>query len=359
MIDDEELDLLDRPEQGEQAWSDEEVYDDLIYDDEGKAHIEFELEVGTGADGYRLDRFLSLRFTRMSRTRVHKMLAAGGVRCRSSGEPLRKNAQRVRAGQMLVIRRPAPEEPPVILDYAVVHQDEHLLVLDKPANLPVHPSARYHRHTLTALMRRRLGPGHGWEMAHRLDRETSGVMVFGRRRGSGPALKGSFYRREVDKEYLALVAGRFEGATLIDIPLGSALGSAILIKVGRRELDDGGQPAQTEVEALAHGEFRGEVVSLVRCRPRTGRTHQIRVHMAAIGHPLLGDKLYAVSEQEFLDVVENGRPVAELEAKLGLWRHALHARSLSLPHPHTGERVRFVSAWPEELAAILPLPAGY
>jgi 23S rRNA pseudouridine1911/1915/1917 synthase len=258
----------------------------------------------------------------------------------------------------LVIRRPAPEEPPVILDYAVLHHDPHLLVLDKPANLPVHPSARYHRHTLTALMRRRLGPGHGWEMAHRLDRETSGVMVFGRRKASGPALKGSFYRREVEKEYLALVAGRFEGTALVDIPLGSALGSAILIKVGRRELDDGGQPAQTEVEALAHGEFREQVITLVRCRPRTGRTHQIRVHMAAIGHPLLGDKLYAVSEQEFLDVVENGRPVAELEAKLGLTRQALHARALSFPHPHTSERVRFVAPWPAELAAILPLPDG-
>jgi 23S rRNA pseudouridine1911/1915/1917 synthase len=336
----------------------DEVYDDLIYDADGRAHIEFELEVGTGADGYRLDRFLALRFTRMSRNRVHKMLAAGGVRCRSSGEVLAKNALRVRAGQTLVIRRPAPTEPPVVLDYAILHQDPDLLVLDKPANLPVHPSARYHRNTLTALLRRRLGPGHGWEMAHRLDRETSGVMVFGRRQGSGPLLKGSFFRREVGKEYLALVAGRFEGTTLVDIPLGPALGSQILIKVGRRELDDGGVPAQTEVEALAHAEFRGAPITLVRCRPRTGRTHQIRVHMAALGHPLLGDKIYAVSEQEFLDVVENGRPVAELEAKLGLARHALHARSLTLPHPITGATVRFESPWPAELAAIVPLPDG-
>lgn len=336
--------------------SDAEVHDDLIYDGQGRAHIEFELEVGAGANGYRLDRFLALRFVRMSRARVHKLLAAGNVRCRSSGELLRKNALRVRAGQVLIIRRPAPTEPAVVLDYGVLHEDAHLLVLDKPANLPVHPSARYHRHTLTALMRRRLGPGHGWEMAHRLDRETSGVMVFGRRQGSGPALKRSFFRREVEKEYLALVSGRFEGTQQIDVPLGPALGSAILIKVGRRELDDHGQLAQTLVEGLAHGEFRGAPISLVRCRPRTGRTHQIRVHMAAIGHPLLGDKLYAAAEQDFLDIVENGRPVAELEAKLGLWRHALHARSLTLPHPHTGERVVFRAPWPAELAAILPAP---
>lgn len=335
------------------------VYDDIVYDEGGHAHIEFELVVGSAHEGQRLDRFLSQRFVRMSRNRVHRMLEAGGVRCRSSNEVLHKNSLRVHEGQVLIIRRPAPVEPPVLLDYGVLHQDEDLFVIDKPGNLPVHPSARYHRHTLTALLRRRLGPGHGWEMAHRLDRETSGVMVFGRRNGSGPRLKGSFVRREVEKEYLALVAGRFEGSREIDIPLGPAKNSEILIKVGRRELDDGGLPALTHVESLAHGTMRGSPISLVRCRPRTGRTHQIRVHLAEIGHPLVGDKIYAVSEQEFLDVVEHGRPVAELEAKLGLWRHALHARSLRLPHPSTGERVCFVAPWPSELAEILPIPPGW
>jgi 23S rRNA pseudouridine1911/1915/1917 synthase len=349
--DDESAQDTDEPQFG-----DAEVYDDIVYDADGAAHIEFELEVGTAAEGVRLDRFLTQRFVRMSRSRVHKMLEAGGVRCRSSGEVLRKCSLRVRAGQVLVIRRPAPTEPAVLLDYGVIHQDEHLLVLDKPGNLPVHPSARYHRHTLTALMRRRLGPGHGWEMAHRLDRETSGVMVFGRRQGSGPLLKGSFVRREVEKVYLALVAGVLEGPREIDIPLGPAKGSAILIKVGPRELDDGGMPAITHVAPIAYGEFRGAPISLVECRPRTGRTHQIRVHLAEIGHPLLGDKLYATSEQEFLDVVENGRPVSELEDRLGLWRHALHARSLGFPHPLTRERLSFTAAWPPELAEILPLP---
>jgi len=332
--------------------------DDLIFDEAGQPFIEFELEVGPGSEGYRLDRFLAQRFVRMSRTRVHKMLAAGGIRCRSSGEPLVKNSLRVRTGQVLVIRRPAPVEPPVLLDYEILHQDEHLLVLDKPGNLPVHPSARYHRNTLTALLRRRLGPKHGWEMAHRLDRETSGVIIFGRRGSSGPALKGSFVRREVDKQYLALVYGRLVDEPSIDIPLGPAAGSQILIKVGRRELDDGGVPARTDVEVLGHGQLRGEPITLVRCRPRTGRTHQIRVHLSLIGHPIVGDKIYALSEQSFLDVVENGRPVAELEAKLGLWRHALHARSLELPHPVSGERVRFEAPWPKELAELLELPPG-
>ncbi len=332
--------------------------DDVFVDEQGQPWIEFELEVGPSSAGHRLDRFLAQRFVRMSRTRVHKMLAAGGIRCRSSGEVLAKNSLRVRPGQVLVIRRPAPIEPAVVLDYQVLHHDEHLLVLDKPGNLPVHPSARYHRNTLTALLRQRLGPKHGWEMAHRLDRETSGVMVFGRRGSSGPALKASFVRREVDKQYLALVYGRLTGESSIDIPLGPALGSEILIKVGRRELDQGGRTARTDVEVLGHSLVRGEPITLVRCRPRTGRTHQIRVHLALIGYPVVGDKIYAVSEQEFLDVVENGRPVSELEAKLGLWRHALHARSLELPHPQTGERVVYRAPWPSELAELIELPEG-
>ena len=340
---------------------DELVYDDLIYDEHGRAFIEFELEVGPGSEGRRLDRFLSLRFGRLSRTRIHKILAAGGIRCRSSGEILRKNALRVHAGQVIVIRRPAPKEPAVILDYSVVHEDPHLLVINKPGNLPVHPSARYHRHTLTALMRRRLGPGHGWEMAHRIDRETSGVMVFGRRKGAGgtaPLLKGSFFRREVDKTYLALVHGEFRGRARAEIPLGSAKDSQIMIKIGPRALDDEGLPALTDVEALAHGEFRGAPITLVRCLPKTGRTHQIRVHMAELGHPIIGDKLYSAPEDDYLAVLERGRPVAELEAQLGLWRQALHARSLALPHPHSGERVEYRAPWPEELAQLLPLPPG-
>jgi 23S rRNA pseudouridine1911/1915/1917 synthase len=351
-------DDIDADDDGDEALDEAPVDDDVIVDEQGQPWIEFELEVGPGSEGYRLDRFLAQRFVRMSRTRIHKMLAAGGIRCRSSGERLDKNSLRVRSGQVLVIRRPAPVEPPVVLDYGILHHDEHLLVLDKPGNLPVHPSARYHRNTLTALLRRRLGPKHGWEMAHRLDRETSGVMVFGRRGSSGPALKGSFVRREVDKQYLALVHGRLLDEPSIDIPLGPALGSEILIKVGRRELDQGGLPARTDVEVLSHSMFRGEPITLVRCRPRTGRTHQIRVHLSLIGYPVIGDKIYAVSEQEFLDVVENGRPVAELEAKLGLWRHALHARVLELPHPHTGERVMYRAPWPSELAELMELPEG-
>jgi len=327
--------------------------------------IHIPLVVDAARDGFRLDRFLATRIVRLSRTRVQQIVAAGRVRRADTGEVLLRPGQRMHAGEALVIERPAPREPSVVMDYRELHRDPELLVLDKPAGLPVHPSARYHRHTLTALMRERLGSGHGWEMAHRLDRETSGVLIFGRHGGSATALKRAFFARAVEKRYWALVTGCIEGHVRIDMPLGPARDSAIRIKMGPREVEDGGLTAVTEVVPLAAGTFRGAPITLVECRPETGRQHQIRVHLTEIGHPLLGDKLYGLPEAKFLAIVEReaegqalppARALAELEAELGLARHALHAASLAFPHPADGRPVRFTAPWPADLAAIMAAP---
>lgn len=327
--------------------------------------IHIPLVVDSARDGFRLDRFLATRIVRLSRTRVQQIVAAGRVRRADTGEVLLRPGQRMHAGEALVIERPAPREPSVVLDYRELHRDAELLVLDKPAGLPVHPSARYHRHTLTALMRERLGSGHGWEMAHRLDRETSGVLIFGRHGGSATALKRAFFARAVEKRYWALVTGCIEGHVRIDMPLGPARDSAIRIKMGPREVEDGGLTAVTEVVPLGRGTFRGAPITLVECRPETGRQHQIRVHLTQIGHPLLGDKLYGLPEAKFLAIVEReaegqalppARALAELEAELGLARHALHAASLAFPHPADGRPVRFTAPWPADLAAIMAAP---
>lgn len=317
--------------------------------------IEIPLEVDAGHEGFRLDRYLVSCFGRLSRNRVLTMIREGRVRD-SEGRALTKPSTRVRLGLALVVSRPAPSEPEIEVDYTLLYEDADLLVIDKPPGLPVHASARYHKNTLTALMRDKLGAGHGWEMAHRLDRETSGVMVFGRQGLSGPELKKSFFRREVRKEYLALVAGRLEGEREVDIALGPALDSQVRIKVGPRSVDDGGQEASTRVEALAWGEFRNQTCTLVRASPRTGRTHQIRVHLAEIGHAILGDKLYGGDESLFIDVAEGRRSAKEVEAELGLSRHALHAHTLTLPHPQHGALVRFEAPWPAELHEVLALP---
>lgn len=318
--------------------------------------LDIPLAVDEALGGYRLDRFLAERIRRLSRTRIQTIIAAGHVR-RTGGLtlPLRA-ATRVRAGDTIIVRRPAPYEPPAPMHAGVIHRCADLLVLDKPGGLPVHPSARYHRHTLTAVLRRDLGAAHGWRMAHRLDRETSGVIVFGQKGTSDSLLKRAFQERRVHKEYCALVRGTLRAAAAIDIPLGPAIGSRIRIKIGPRPLALGGLAASTEVEPLLHGEFRAEPITLVRAFPRTGRQHQIRVHLAELGHPVLGDKLYGIDEQAFLDVADHVRLMADLEAELGLARHALHSASLRVPHPRDGRDVEFRAPWPADLAAILEHP---
>ncbi len=318
--------------------------------------IDLPFEVDATSHGYRLDRFLALRIRRLSRTRVQSIIAAGHVRRSGGPASSLRAASRVLAGQTVIISRPAPVEPPVPFTANVLYHDADLLVLDKPAGLPVHPSARYHRNTLTALLREVFGPNHGWDMAHRLDRETSGVIVFGRRGGSATALKRAFARRQVTKHYLAIVHGTIDVSMRVEVPIGAAIGSRVRIKMGPRPTCDGGLPALTDIEPLCGGDFRGAPVTLVRARPYTGRQHQIRVHLDHIGHPVIGDKLYGIDESAFLEVYDHGRLMGDLEAELGLARQALHAHVLALPHPADGRPMRFTAPWPAALAALVELP---
>ena len=317
--------------------------------------IEIPLPVDPALDGYRLDRFMAARIRRLSRTRIQTIIGMGQVRCVERPTDILRAASRVHLGETIVVRRPAPVEPAVPLTATVLHRDDALLVLDKPAGLPVHPSARFHRHTLTAVLRAWFGSGHGWQMGHRLDRETSGVIVLARGRAAG-ALKRAFQQREVEKRYLAIVHGELRERGCIDVPIGAAIGSRVRIKMGPRSLADGGLPATTDITPISHGRFRGEPITLVEARPRTGRQHQIRVHLAHVGHAVLGDKLYGIDEQAFIDYADHLRLMSDLEAELGLSRQALHAASIALDHPELGTRIAIAAPWPTELAEIIAAP---
>ena len=287
-------------------------------------------------DGWRLDRFIKARISRLSRTRIQKMIRSQA----ELGGPAVRPSSRVRAGQEVTLLRPAPEEPDVPLTYDVLYSDEALLAIAKPAGLPVHATARFHRHTLTAVLRQRFPEGEVPQLAHRLDRETSGVMLLGRNRQAGSGLKESFRRRRVHKRYLALVHGRPDDRWTVDLPLGPDVPSGIRVKMG---VVKDGLPALTRFETL---ERRG-AFSLVDASPETGRQHQIRAHLGACGFPVVGDKLYG-EEPCLLEYLETGMTDSLLD-RLLLPRQALHAAGITFPHPVTGEETNIECALPEDL----------
>ena len=314
--------------------------------------IEQRFIVENECQGFRLDRFLQKKIRRLSRSRIQRVIAGD---CDVDGRPARASL-RVQAGQRVSFRRPAPPEPAVPRELTLRHADPEFYVFDKPAGLPIHPTARYHYSTLTAVLRERF-PQESLRVAHRLDRETSGLLLVARTRLAESALKKAFARRLIKKRYLAIVHGALEipgdEPLILDQPIGPA-GTVVRVRMAVRSLADRGLAARTEVRTVR----RIGPYTLVECRPHTGRQHQIRVHLWAAGHPIVGDKLYP-DEELFLTWAEHGD--AAVSARLPLLRHALHASGLQFPHPITGSPVEVVSPLPADLEAFLrdhdqPLP---
>jgi 23S rRNA pseudouridine1911/1915/1917 synthase len=295
--------------------------------------------VAPECSGWRLDRYLCHRIPRLSRNRIQRILRHEAT-LRGRGEL--RPAIRVRGGDELLLRRPLPEEPDVPRDFAVVYEDDAVLAIDKPAGLPIHATARYHRNTLTQLLRERY-PGRYVVVAHRLDRETSGLLLCGRSKDAARALKGAFEHRRIAKRYLCVVRGDLAGEGVVDRPLKVSAGP---VRV-RMEVVEDGAPSRTRwVSRERLGRF-----TVVEAAPETGRQHQIRAHLAAIGHPVVGDKLYP-DPAPFIEFIETGMTDALLE-RLVLPRHALHAASITFPHPADGRPVTLETPLPDDLAAFV------
>jgi 23S rRNA pseudouridine1911/1915/1917 synthase len=291
--------------------------------------------------GWRLDRFLQKRMRRLSRSRIQRVIHGD---CDVDGRPARPG-MRVFRGQTVGFRRPAPPEPEVPRNIGVLYTDPSFYVLDKPAGLPIHPTARYHHSTLTAVLRERF-PEERLQVAHRLDRETSGLLLVARDVPAASTLKKAFARRQIQKRYLAVVHGVIgPDELLLDQPIGPAAGR-VRVRMAVRALDDGGLEARTRVRVLR----RGQSYTFVECRPHTGRQHQIRVHLNAIGHPIVGDKLYP-DEELFLLYTEGGD--SAIQGRLPLGRHALHAAGLNFIHPRSGTPFEIESPLPADLLAFL------
>ncbi len=295
---------------------------------------EIELAVGPEADGQRLDQFLAGPLG--SRSRAQGLIKAGRVEVDG-----RRRAQRhaVSAGELVRVREDAPiadAAPDVAVPFSVAYEDEHLMVVDKPAGVVVHPARGHPTGTLAqALVGRGAGGDEPWRagIVHRLDRDTSGLLVVSKSDAVHRALKELLAQRALRREYLALVDGRPQARNgTIEAPIGRDRRERTLMSI------DSEHPR----EARTHFAIRRalEDTTLLEVVLDTGRTHQIRVHLAAIGHPVCGDKPYG------------GSP------RYGLSRQFLHAARLAFPHPLSGARIDVSSALPEDLAAALAAAEG-
>ena len=299
--------------------------------------ISLRIEVPRECDGWRLDHFLKRRIGRLSRTRIQDIIATQVTL--SDGRRPRSSAA-VHAGQIIRLDRPAPVEPEVPRRFEVLYEDDEVLAIEKPAGLPIHPTAKFWRNTLTALLRERY-PGQHMEVAHRIDRETSGILLVARSSSAASWLKRAFARRAVDKSYLALVKGQPPDHGVIDRPM-KLLDTPTHLMMG---VAPDGLKAVTRFRVVQ----RFAAHALCDAHPETGRQHQIRVHLAAIGHPIVGDKLYGAGERAFMRACDEGVGPELLALFDGLPRHALHAHRLSFPHPRTRLPLTIESPLPADL----------
>ena len=307
--------------------------------------VEIPFTVEPNYAGWRLDRYLCEKIRRLSRTRVQHIIKNGLI----SDRPL-KPSTLVTPGMHFRLRKRALAEPDTPDDFTEVYRDDALLVLDKPAGLPMHPSARYTTGTLVSLISRKYGEGFRADPAHRLDRETSGLVVCGRTLQACQRLMRSFVDGQVQKAYLAITEGAPSEDTFeVDAPIAEGTEK---IRIAVRIDSVHGKPAQTRFEVLRRFDREGARFALVRCLPATGRQHQIRIHLHTAGFPLVGDKMYG-PDPDYFDRFSKRTLEPEAWERLRLPRHALHAAALTLPHPVTSEPVRFDAPLPADLAAFL------
>jgi len=306
-----------------------------------------ELIAGEADAGLRLDRFLAAALPDVSRSLIQKHIEAGAVSI-DGAAPLRGAKTAIRTGSSIRYTPPPPEPIDLVAEeipIALIYEDADIVVVDKPAELVVHPGAGHPRGTLiNALLARvpdfavsqgDLRPG----IVHRLDRGTTGVMVVAKNLGAQHALIEAFQSRQVKKHYLAVVHGSpAEDEATIESFFGRHPKDRKRFTARLPE----GKEAITHFEVLER--FPG--ASLLEVRIDTGRTHQIRVHLAERGHPLVGDDTYGRRRRTTAD--PRVRPLLTTFA-----RPALHARRLSFAHPRTGRKMRFEAPVPADLASLI------
>ncbi|HXG56567.1 MAG TPA: RluA family pseudouridine synthase [Vicinamibacterales bacterium] len=299
------------------------------------------LEVEEEHDGSRLDNFLTSLLPDHSRSQIQRLIKEGRV----TGPVSLRASTSVHTGQEFQVDVPPPvaaTPEPEALPIRIIYQDEDLVVLDKPAGMVVHPAAGHSTGTLVNALLHHITDlsGIGGELrpgiVHRLDRGTSGVMVVAKHDRAHQELARQFADREVEKEYVALVWGVVQSGRRIDAAIGRD-------PQQRQKMSTRARRARSAVTRITYA-YHFEGVSLLKVAIATGRTHQIRVHLSAIGHPIVGDPTYGGIHRR---VTVNLRPVMRLE------RPFLHAARLAFTHPTDGRRIEFESPLPPDLQSVI------
>ena len=320
---------------------------------------QIELAVAEDASGTRLDAWLAGAIADLGRNRAKKLIVEGHVAI--GGRTIVEPKRPVKPGEQIVIDLPPPEaaEPAAEdIPLVIVHEDEDLIVIDKPAGLVVHPAGGHQGGTLVNALIAHCGaslsgiggvarPG----IVHRLDKDTTGLMVIAKtdRAHRGLAAQFADHGRSgpLERAYLALVWGALDRPQgTIDLRLARSTRNREKIEVKRT----GGRHAVTHYQVVERfGPADPAVATMVECALETGRTHQIRVHMAAIGHPVIGDRAYGSGFVTKVSLLPE--PARSLVAAFP--RQALHAYVLGFEHPVTGEEMRFESSLPDDMAALV------
>ena len=302
--------------------------------------------VGPDGAGARLDTYLASAVPGLSRTRAARAIDEGDALVNGR---LAKPSQKLRTGDRVDLELPAPpptELEPQAIPIGVVYEDDDIVVVDKPAGLVVHPGAGVSSGTLANALVSHVGrtsAGPAWRpgIVHRLDKDTSGLLVVARSEAALTLLSEQFQRRTVTKRYLGMVYGRMAADVgTCDKPIGRHPNVRVRMAIAR---EGRGRPATTHYRALE----RFAELTLLDLKILTGRTHQIRVHLADLGHPIVADETYGKGRSR-------GLRDAALRVKVdALGRQFLHAAFLAFDHPRTGKRLEFNSRLPEPLSGFL------
>jgi 23S rRNA pseudouridine955/2504/2580 synthase/23S rRNA pseudouridine1911/1915/1917 synthase len=300
--------------------------------------------------GMRLDRLLALKFPVINRDEWQNRILSGMVLVNSKKS---KPSRKIHAEEKIEFFYRRKDEPDVDFNVKILHEDDSLLVLEKPANLPVHPSGIYHKNTLHGYLKEKYGNEFVPRFAHRLDRETSGILILTKSSSAAANIQKSFFKGDIYKEYLVFAEGIFpeyknaEGVLVQD--------NKSIIRKKRKFIfcEPSNEIANSETARTEFfREFAFKNISLLRVLLHTGRTHQIRATLCSLGFPVVGDRLYGLDDNLYLKLI-SGESSEEDLIILKINRTALHCSVMEFHHPVNGEKIRIESKLPEDMQRFL------